>query len=60
LQLSLLNNAINIYAPLIYSKEFRDNLKALPDQNKFLKKLTFSIDFSQLSLKNLSKNQFSF
>jgi hypothetical protein len=60
LQLSLLNNAINIYAPLIYSKEFRDNLKALPEQNKFLKKLTFSIDFSQLSLKNLSKNQFSF
>jgi len=60
LQLSLLNNALNIYAPLVYSKDFKDNLKALPEQNTFAKKLTFSIDFSQLTLKNLTNNQFSF
>ncbi len=60
LQLSLLKNAINIYAPLVYSKDFRDNLKALPEQNKFYRKITFSIDFTQLSLKNLTSNQFSF
>ena len=60
LQLSLFKNALNIYAPLIYSSDFKENLKALPEQNTFAKKLTFSIDFSQLTLKNLTNNQFSF
>lgn len=60
LQLSLFKNVLNIYTPLVYSKDFKDNLKTSPEQNKFFKKLTFSIDFNQLTLKNLSNNQFSF
>ncbi len=60
LQLSLFNNALNIYAPLVYSSDFRENLKSVPEQNTFAKKLIFSIDFSQLSLKNLTSNQFHF
>lgn len=60
LQMSLFKNVINIYAPLVYSSDFKNNLKAVPDQNTFFKKLTFSIDVNQLSLKKLTNNQFSF
>ena len=59
-QLSLLHNAINVYAPLVYSAAFRDNLKTLPEQNTFVKRLTFSIDLEQLSLQRLTHNKFSF
>lgn len=57
LQLSLFQNVVNVYAPIVYSSEFRDNLKTSPEQNKFFKKITFSIDFSQLSLKKLTGNK---
>jgi hypothetical protein len=60
LQLSLFRNVVNIYAPIVYSNEFRDNLKTLPEQNTFFKRLTFSIDFNQLSPRNLTGNKFSF
>ena len=46
LQLSLFKNLINIYAPLLYSKTFKDNLKTVPEENTFLKKISFSIDFN--------------
>ena len=54
LQLSLFKNVLNIYAPLIYNKDFRDVLKSEPAQNTFLKKLTFSIDIQNISLRKLS------
>ncbi len=53
LQLSLFKNIVNIYAPLIYSKDFRDNLKTFPEQNTFLKRMTFSIDIQNLRLAKL-------
>ena len=53
-QLSLLKNLVNVYAPLFYSSEFRDNLKTLPDQNKFFKRLTFSIDIQQATLRRFT------
>jgi hypothetical protein len=59
LQLSLLKNAINIYAPVFYSPVFRDNLKSVPEQNTFLKRLTFSIDLNQLSMQRLTRNKLS-
>lgn len=59
LQLSLLKNILNIYAPVVYSRDFRDNLKSLPEQNTFLKRLTFSIDFSQLSVQRITRNKLS-
>ncbi|MES1249827.1 MAG: hypothetical protein ABUL46_04040, partial [Chitinophaga rupis] len=48
LQLSLFHNIVTLYAPLIYSSDFRDQLKTLPDQNTFWKKLSFSIELQNL------------
>ena len=50
LQLSLLNNVLNVYAPLIYSSEFQDYLKTDKEANKFLRKITFSIDIQNFRL----------
>jgi hypothetical protein len=56
LQLSLLKGILNFYAPLIYSKEFANNLKTVPEENKFFKKLSFSIDIQRISLRKLTDN----
>jgi len=53
LQLSLFKNVLNIYAPLVYSKIFKTTLKSDPEKNKFLKKITFSIDIQNINLKKL-------
>jgi hypothetical protein len=39
LQASFIKEGINIFAPILYSKPYRDNLNSLPDQNTFLKSL---------------------
>jgi len=57
LQLSLFKDLINVYAPLIYSSEFRNNLKTVPEENKFLKKISFSIDIQRFNLRRLSGNK---
>jgi hypothetical protein len=51
LQLSLLKGFVNVYAPLVYSSEFRDNLKTVPEENKFFRKISFSIDVHRFSLR---------
>jgi hypothetical protein len=51
LQLSLLKKVLNIYLPIIYSKAFTNTLKTDPEQNKFFKKIFFSIDLQQIKLK---------
>jgi hypothetical protein len=50
LQLSLFKNVLNIYAPIIYSKDFKDYLKTDKEANRFLKKITFSIDIQNFRL----------
>ncbi|MFM7838181.1 MAG: hypothetical protein ACKO6K_01330, partial [Chitinophagaceae bacterium] len=60
LQLSLFKNVLNIYAPLVYSKIFVDNLKSVPDQHTFLKKLSFSIDLERMTSKKMSGIPFNF
>lgn len=60
LQVSLFKDLLNIYAPLIYSKEFRDNLKTVPEENKFGKKISFSIDIHRFNLRKLTKNKIPF
>ncbi len=60
LQLSLINNIVNIYAPLVYSKDFSNNLKTVPEENKFLRKISFSIDIQRISIRRMSKNQLPF
>ncbi len=56
LQLSLLNDLFNIYAPLLYSSDFRNNLKSVPEENTFLKKISFSIDIQNFNLKKNYRN----
>ncbi|MBC7848976.1 MAG: M1 family metallopeptidase [Chitinophagaceae bacterium] len=60
LQLSLIQGLVNIYAPLVYSKEFRDNLKTVPEENKFFRKISFSIDIHRFDLRKFTKNKFPF
>ena len=58
LQISLFKNVVNIYAPLLYSKQYRDLFKSVPEENKFFKKVSFSINFERVvkSLTSLSKD----
>ena len=60
LQVKLFKDLVNIYAPVLYSKEFRDNLKTLPDENKFFKRLSFSVDLHRLNLRKASGNKIPF
>lgn len=60
LQLSLFSDLLNIYAPIIYSKVFRDSFNSVPGENSFGKRISFSIDLHRLDLRRLSKNQIPF
>lgn len=53
LQLSLLKNVINIYAPLVYSKDFKNELQTDPATNTFGKRISFSIDIQNLTLRKI-------
>src|SRR5579862_1379996 len=54
LQLSLLDNLINIYAPLLYSSDFRNDLKSVPEENTFWKKISFSIDIQNFRSRKIT------
>jgi len=56
LQLSLLKNILNIYAPVIYSSDFRNQLKTLSSENKFFKKISFSFDIQNINLRRINRN----
>jgi hypothetical protein len=58
LQVSLFKQLLNIYAPIVYSKEFRSNLKTLPEMDKFFKRLTFSIDVHRFNLRKVTQNKY--
>lgn len=55
LQLSLFKKTINIYAPLLYSKQFKDLLISDPENNKFSKKISFNIDISNFNLRKINR-----
>lgn len=57
LQVSLFKNLINIYAPVVYSKVFRDYIKST--NPGFTKNISFSIDIQNFTLKKLIP-QFAF
>ena len=57
LQLSIFKEFINIYAPLLYSKQFKDRLKSVPEENKFIKKISFSIDMHKLHIRETRKEK---
>jgi len=60
LQLTLLKDLLNVYAPILYSKEFRDNLKTVPDENTFFKKISFSIDIHRFNIHKATDNKIPF
>jgi hypothetical protein len=53
LQLSLFKNTLNVYIPLLMSKEYRNYFKSYVSEKKFLSKLSFSIDIQNLSVQKL-------
>jgi hypothetical protein len=57
LQLSLFKELVNIYAPIVYSATYRDNLKTFPELNTFSKRLTFSIDVHRFDQRKVFENQ---
>ncbi len=56
LQLALLKNVVNIYIPLVYSKDFSNQLKTVPDQNSFGKRISFSVDLQNIKFRKLFSN----
>jgi hypothetical protein len=46
-------HVLRIYAPLVYSNDFSNQLKTVPGQNGFEQKLSFSIDFQQIPFRKL-------
>jgi len=55
LQLSLLKNTVNIYAPLLYSKPYKDYFLSTITEKRFLKNISFTIDIQNFSLKKFDR-----
>lgn len=53
LELDLLHDILHIYAPLAYSSDFSSQLKTVPDQNTFGKKISFAIDIQNIDFRKL-------
>jgi len=53
LELSLIHDVVRIYAPLFYSSDFSTQLKTVSEQNTFVKKISFSIELQNISLRKL-------
>ena len=56
LELSLIHDILRFYAPLVYSSDFRNQLKTVTDQDTFWKKLSFSIDIQNISFHRIFGN----
>lgn len=54
LQLSFLNNLVNFYFPMVYSKVYGDYYKSVPG-NKFLQRMSFSINIQNANFQQLKK-----
>jgi len=53
LQLSLFNNIVNIYVPLLYNKVYKDYFKSTITEKRFLKNISFSIDMQNINLRRI-------
>ena len=56
IQLSLLNNTVNIYAPILFSKVYRDYNKSILGDKIFSKTISFSINLQNLHFNKLSRD----
>lgn len=52
-ELDLLRDVLRIYVPLVYSSDFSSQLRTVPDQNSFWKRISFSLDLQNLDWKKL-------
>lgn len=55
LQLSLFNEALNIYIPLIYSSVFKDYFRSTLGDRRFLKTISFSIDIQNFDWQKIDR-----
>jgi hypothetical protein len=55
LQISLLNNLVNFYFPLVYSSVYGDYYKSVPG-NKFLQRMSFSINIQDFNIQEIKKS----
>jgi hypothetical protein len=51
LHIPLLKETVNIYIPLLYSKVYKDYIRSTIPENRFLKKISFSIDISHFRMR---------
>jgi hypothetical protein len=56
IQLSLFNNAVNIYAPILFSKVYRDYNKSILGDKIFSKTISFTINLQNLHFNKLSRD----
>jgi len=57
LHIPLFKETVNIYMPLVYSSVFKDYIvSTLPEKGRFWKKISFSIDISNFSLRKIDRN----
>jgi hypothetical protein len=56
LELDLFHDVLRIYAPLVYSSDFSNQLRTVPDENTFWKKISFSIDLQKIDVRKLFGN----
>ncbi|MBL7758233.1 MAG: hypothetical protein JNL59_12595, partial [Chitinophagaceae bacterium] len=57
LQIPLFREVVNIYLPLIYSRPFKDYIQStIPKNERLLRRISFSIDFSNFSLRKINRN----
>lgn len=57
LHIPLFKETINIYMPLVYSSVFKDYIQStIPEKGRFWKKISFSIDISNFSLRKIDRN----
>ncbi|MGC4036558.1 MAG: M1 family metallopeptidase [Chitinophagaceae bacterium] len=57
LQFSVLKETINIYLPLIYSRELKSYIQSyLPKNNRWLRTISFTIDMANFNLRKVDRN----
>jgi len=56
LQISLFNDVVQVYIPIVYSKVFRDYYKSTITEKRFLKTISFSIDIDKILMKEILNN----
>lgn len=56
-QLSLFRESINVYFPVLYSAVFRDYFRSTLGKNRFLKTISFTINFPHLPLRTFVRTK---